>query len=92
MAVRHGQVLSEETPGYIKASCHCARVQCSALISSKLDMVWERSVYIRPPGRVMNILSTVPRDRFTKNNFTLSMFYFPDELLGPDLFPAESQV
>lgn len=40
----------------------------------------------------MNILSTVPRDRFTKNNFTLSMFYFPDELLGPDLFPAESQV
>lgn len=49
MAVRHSQVLSEETSGHITVNCHCARLYWSALISSKVDMVWERSERIWPP-------------------------------------------
>lgn len=35
------RALSEETSGHISTSCPCAR-QWSALISAKVDMVWER--------------------------------------------------
>lgn len=94
MAVRRSQVLSEEASGHITANCQCARLHWSALISNKLDMVWERSAGIRPPRRETDALSTEHCDGFTKHNFTLTMLYFPKEflLLGLDLFPAESQV
>lgn len=81
MAVRCIQVLSEETSGYIKANCHCARLRWSALISGKMDMVWERSKGIRPACGEMSALSTVHCDGFTKHSFTLSMFYFPKEFI-----------
>lgn len=56
MAVRCSQVLSEETSGYIKANCHYARLLWSALISSKKDIVWERSGGIRPACGDINVL------------------------------------
>lgn len=42
VAVRNAPVLSEETSGHINTNCPCARRQWSALISSKVDKVWER--------------------------------------------------
>lgn len=41
----------------------------------------------------MDVLS-IQLNGFSKHNFALNMFYFLKDflLLGPDLFPAESQV
>lgn len=68
MAVRHSQVLSGETSGYITVNCLCARLQWSASISSKVDTVWERSEGIRPPCRERNGSSIY----CNKHNFSLS--------------------
>lgn len=90
MAVQRSRALSEETSGYIRPSCHRARLHWSALISIKMDMVWDRSEGIGPPCGEMNVLWGAHCDGFTKHRFTLSMFYFPNEflLLGHSSFPC----
>lgn len=87
IAVRCSQVLSEETFGYFKTNCHCARLHWSALNSGKID-VWERSEGIRLPCGKTNVLSTVWCDDFAEHNHqslckcvSASMFYFPKEFI-----------